>query len=126
MKPTPLRALALLVVLAAVAVAGAATPAEAGALHGKRTVILRAAATYIGVTPRALVAELRTGKSLAQVATANGKTVAGLKQAILAAVDARLSRAVAAGRITAEQKSRRLARFESRLDRFVNRVWRAR
>ena len=112
MKPTPLRALALLVALVAVALAAAATPADAGVLHGKRAVVLRAAATYIGITPRALVAELRTGKSLAQVATANGKTVAGLKQAILAAVDARLSRAVAAGRITAEQKSRRLARLE--------------
>ena len=126
MKLTPLRALALLVALSAAALAGAAAPADAGALHGKRPLILRAAASYIGVTPRALVAELRTGKSLAQVASAHGKTVDGLKQAILAAVDRRLSRAVAAGRITAEQKSRRLARFESRLDRLVSRVWRAR
>jgi hypothetical protein len=126
MKLTPLRALALLGALVAVALAGAATPADAGVRHGKRAVIVRAAATYIGITPRALVAELRSGKSLAQVATASGRSVAGLKQALLAAVDARLSRAVAAGRITAEQKSRLVARFESRLDRLVNRVRRPR
>jgi hypothetical protein len=87
---------------------------------------LRAAASYVEVTPRALVGELRSGRSLAQVAAARGKPVDGLKRAIVAAFDARLSRAVAADRITAEQKASLLARVEARLDRLINRVWRAR
>ena len=98
MKPTPTLMLALLAVLAAVAVAGLVAPADAAALHGKRAVIVRAAATYVGVTPRTLVAELRTGKSLAQVATANAKTVAatGSNIAVIAARDAGICRKDAA------------------------------
>jgi hypothetical protein len=41
--------------------------------------LLGAAAAYIGIKPKALATELK-GKSLAQVATAHGRTAAGLKR----------------------------------------------
>lgn len=83
--------------------------------------LLNAAARYIGVTPRALAAELRAGKSIAQVATAHGKTAAGLKSALLQQFKARLDKAVAAGRITAAQAQARLDKLSARLDRLINR-----
>lgn len=53
---------------------------------------LAAAAGYLGVSPAQLAGELRSGKSLAEVADASaGKSAAGLTQALLAAHKARLS-----------------------------------
>jgi hypothetical protein len=74
------------------------------------------------VTPVQLRAELRAGKSLAQIATEHGKTVAGLKSAILDAVKARLDKAVASGRITAAQEQTILDPLSSHLDQVVNRT----
>jgi hypothetical protein len=45
--------------------------------------MIETAAEYVGVDPADLLAELRTGKSLAEVAEAHGKTAAGLEQALL-------------------------------------------
>jgi hypothetical protein len=80
------------------------------------------AAAYLGLTPQALFAQLRAGKSLAQVAQAQGKAVDGLKQAILGAVKARLDTAVDAGRISAAQEQAFLTRLADRLDTLVNRT----
>ena len=49
-----------------------------------------AAAEYIGLSRAELVARLREGKSLAEIAEDEGKSVDGLKQAIKAALTARL------------------------------------
>jgi hypothetical protein len=84
--------------------------------------LLNVAARYVGLAPKALRAELKAGKSLAQVATAQGKTVAGLKDALLKPLKARLDKAVAAGRITSAQAQTRLERLSARLDRLVNRT----
>jgi ribosomal protein S4 len=81
-----------------------------------------AAADYLGLTPQALREQLRAGKSLAQIATGQGKSADGLEQAILANVKTRLDKAVAAGRISAEQEQAFLDRLESRLDTLVNRT----
>jgi hypothetical protein len=81
-----------------------------------------AVATYLGITPAELRAELRAGKSLAQIATEHGKTVAGLKSAILDAVRARLDKAVASGRLTAAQEKTILDRLSAHLDQVVNRT----
>ena len=79
--------------------------------------LFRTSATYIGIDVRALRTALGSGQSLAEVATAHGKTVAGLKQAILADVKARLDRAP---RLSADRKAKLLARVSSHLDRIVN------
>ena len=88
--------------------------------HGKPQ-LLRVAAQYVGIPPRQVFAELRQGRSLAEIAVAHGKTREGLKQALLNAVSARLDRAVAAGRISATQKAERLARAAARIDRLLDR-----
>jgi hypothetical protein len=79
-----------------------------------------AAAAYIGVTREQLRQELMGGKSLAQVATAHGKSVDGLKQAILDAAEKRLDLAVSAGRRTSAQEQSLLDRLKSRIDDLVN------
>ena len=84
--------------------------------------LLNVSARYIGLSPKALRAELKAGKSLAQVAAAHGKTAAGLKEALLKPVKARLARAVASGRVTAASAEAKLARLSSRLDALINRA----
>jgi hypothetical protein len=98
----------------------------AGPAKRERGGVLGAAAGYLGLTPQALFAELRAGKSLAQVAEAHGKSADGLKQAIVASVKARLDRAVTAGKLTAAQEQAFLARLADRLDELVNRTLPAR
>jgi hypothetical protein len=84
--------------------------------------LLNPAARYIGVTRKVLATELRAGKSLAQVATAHGKTAAGLKAALLQPFKARFDKAVASGRLTAAQAHTRLDRLSARLDKLINRT----
>lgn len=78
-------------------------------------------AVYLQITPTELRTELRAGKSLAQIATDHGKTVAGLKSAILDAVKARLDRGVASGRLTSAQEQTILDRLSAHVDQLVNR-----
>jgi hypothetical protein len=77
---------------------------------------------YIGVTPKALRAELKAGKSLAQVAAAHGKTAAGLKDALLKPFQQRLAKAQTAGRISATDVQARLAKISARLDKVISRT----
>jgi hypothetical protein len=84
--------------------------------------LLNVAARYIGVSPRALAADLKAGKSLAQVATAHGKTAAGLKDALLKPFKAHLDKAVAAKRITGAQAQEKLAKISARLDKLISRT----
>jgi hypothetical protein len=81
-----------------------------------------AAATYIGITRQELRTELRSGKSLAQIATAHGKTADGLVNAMLAPAKARLDKAVQNGRLTQQQENQMLARLEDVLQKVVART----
>ncbi len=85
-------------------------------------VVMDAAAAYIGISEDALAAARHDGKSLAQIATANGKTVAGLEAALVAAFQTNLDKAVAAGRITAAQAAQALANFKAQVDTVVSRT----
>ena len=76
--------------------------------------------TFLGLTPDALRTQLESGKSLADIATAQGKTVADLKTAITAAVTKRLDAAVTAGKISKEQETKLLDGISSHLDDLVN------
>ncbi|HTR90969.1 MAG TPA: hypothetical protein VMI73_04425 [Trebonia sp.] len=77
----------------------------------------RSAAAYLGLTPQQLRAQLRDGKSLAQVAAARGKTVQGVEDAILAgavkAIDAHTG-------WTAARKAAVTTRVKSHLNAIVN------
>jgi hypothetical protein len=92
--------------------------------HGRwRGGLIRVSASYIGISPEQLRTELKAGKTLAQITAehqAQGKTVAGLEQAITNAVKARLDKAVSANRITGQQETQILNRLTSRLDAIVN------
>ena len=81
-----------------------------------------AVASYLGLTRAELRMQLRSGKSLAQIATAQGKTVAGLKAEILAEAKARLDRAVTAGKLTAAQEKTLLDKLAAHIDDLVNRT----
>jgi hypothetical protein len=63
-----------------------------------------AAATYLGMTDAELRDQLASGKSLADVAKAKGKSVDGLVSAIVASATKSLDQAVAAGKLTKEQE----------------------
>ncbi|MHB8658393.1 MAG: hypothetical protein ACYC91_10650 [Solirubrobacteraceae bacterium] len=92
--------------------------------RGRLRGFMKPVAAYLGITPAVLRTDLRSGKSLAQIASATpGRSVAGLKSAIVAADRTRLEKAVAAGRITSTQEQRRLMRLSRRLDQLVNRTW---
>src|SRR5512140_738892 len=66
---------------------------EHGALFGG----LDAAATYLGMTQAELRTQFENGKSLADVAKAQGKSVDGLVQALVDSAKTKLDAAVAAG-----------------------------
>jgi hypothetical protein len=79
-----------------------------------------AAATYLGLTQDELRTQLEGGKTLAQVATTQGKSVAGLKAAILAGAKQDLDQAVAAGKLTAAQEQEMLSKLQEHVDDIVN------
>jgi polyhydroxyalkanoate synthesis regulator phasin len=80
---------------------------------------LLTAATYLGISPETLGSELQSGKTLAAIANAKGKSVSGLEQAMLAASRKQLDAAVKAGRLTAAQERRFVEALSSRIDTFV-------
>lgn len=79
-------------------------------------------ATYLGMTRDQLRAELRNGKSLAQIAKEKGKTVDGLVAAMLAPVKERLAKAVENGRLTKARADAILARLTEGTKKLVQRV----
>lgn len=86
---------------------------------------LQAAASYLGVTTAALVDDLRSGKTLAQVANAtSGKSAAGLIDALVAHEKQKLADAVKAGRLTQAQADAISATLQQRVTDVVNGVHR--
>jgi predicted DNA-binding protein (UPF0251 family) len=81
---------------------------------------LEAAATYLGVTQAQLQSALESGKTLADVAKANGKTVDGLVAAMVADAKSHLADEVAAGRITKAQQTQILSDLEQHITDMVN------
>jgi hypothetical protein len=83
---------------------------------------LDAAAGYLGLTEAQLRTQLDSGKSLAAVAKAQGKSVDGLVQALVDAAKKKLDAAVSAGRLTQSQADSILADLKTRVTDFVNGV----
>ena len=81
---------------------------------------LDAAADYLGLTEAQLRTQLENGKSLAQVAQGQGKTVGGLVDALVAAAKKHLDGAVAAGRLTKAQENEMLDGLRTRITSLVN------
>jgi polyhydroxyalkanoate synthesis regulator phasin len=81
---------------------------------------LDAAATYLGLTEEQLHNRLESGKTLAEIAKAQGKSVGGLKAAMLKDAKSHLDAAVKAGRLSSAEEQRVLADLEQRIDDLVN------
>ena len=81
---------------------------------------LDAAASYLGLTDSQLDSKIASGKTLAQVAKDQGKSVDGLVAAMKADLKQKLDRAVAAGRLTKAQESQVLSSADQRITNLVN------
>jgi hypothetical protein len=81
------------------------------------------AAHYLGISVATLRSDLESGKSLAQIASSTpGKSVEGLKAAIVSAKKTRLDQAVSSGSITSQQEQERLGRLSSRIEALLQRT----
>ena len=75
-----------------------------------------AAAKYLGLTDQQLLDQIKSGKSLADIAGDKNKPVDGLKSAIKDSVKSDLDSDVKAGRLTQSQENDILGKLDSRLD----------
>jgi hypothetical protein len=82
--------------------------------------VLTPAADYLGVSLSTLQSDLKGGKTLAQEATAKGKTASGLVDAIVAAEKKVLDAQNGAGWITDAQETNLLAHIKSGVTDLVN------
>ncbi len=90
------------------------------AFGGPRGGALSAAAQYLGLTDAQLSSRLALGKSLAQIAKAQGKSTTELKAKMIAAITVRLDKLRTAGIITAAAEKQMLSTISSRLDAEIN------
>jgi uncharacterized protein YidB (DUF937 family) len=81
---------------------------------------LPAAAKYLGLSESQLESKLQSGKTLAQVAKDEGKSVDGLVAALKADLKQKLDRAVSNGRLRKAQEEQALAAADQRLSDLVN------
>lgn len=87
--------------------------------NGGRRTLLNAAAVYLGLPEADLMTQLRGGKSLADVAAAQGRSTTGLKAAVLAAAKADLNQRVQAGAMTPQARDQSLTKLEGHLDALI-------
>lgn len=81
---------------------------------------LDVAASYLGLTEAELRTQLTSGKTLAQVAEDQGKSVEGLVDALVEPVKKKLDEAVADGRLTRAKADEVLSDLEARVTERVN------
>jgi hypothetical protein len=81
---------------------------------------LSTAAAYLGVTTDQLKTDLQGGKTLAQIATAQGKTADGLVSTLVAAVEKQLDAAVTAKKLTSDQEQAIEKNLQQQITNLVN------
>jgi hypothetical protein len=89
--------------------------------HGGPGRAIDAAATALGLSRGELFERLRSGKSLADVAKAQGKDLADVKAAVHEEIAAGLAQAVKDKRLTQDRADEILRRFDERFDTFAQR-----
>ena len=108
------------------AISASATPSygpgtgNCGGMYGMwsgQQPVMTAAADYLGPSLTQLRTQLHTGTSLADIATAQGKSVSGLKDAILAAMTSRIN---ADTTLTAQHRAAMISQVKSHLDTMIN------
>jgi hypothetical protein len=85
-----------------------------GAQRRARGVLVIAAKT-LGVKPRELVTGLCGGQTIDQIASQHGKSTKDITAAVVKAADARIDKAVKAGKLDATQAARRKSAVESQV-----------
>jgi hypothetical protein len=81
-----------------------------------------AASGYLGITPVQLRDELRSGRTLAQIAAATpGKSSAGLLDVLVSAGKARLAHGVVTGKLTQARRARREQHLDKRMSALLQR-----
>jgi hypothetical protein len=84
---------------------------------------LDTAASYLGLSTSSLLDQLRSGKSLADIANAtSGKSASGLVTALVNAAKAKLGAAVASGRLTQAQADEIQSHLQQAITDLVNRT----
>lgn len=86
--------------------------------------LTKAASDYLGMDTKSLLAQLRGGKSLADVAnglSAQGKSAQGLIDTLAKTANDRVDQAVAAKKLTAEQAGSLKPKIAAEITSFVNR-----
>ena len=82
--------------------------------------VLKVSAQTLGVSPRDLVSGLCSGQTLAQEASAHGKTADDLITAIVKAADQRIEANEKAGKITQAQATKRMAKIKTQATKVVD------
>jgi hypothetical protein len=95
-----------------------------GGLFAARGHLALAATSYLGLSTAQLESDLKSGKTLAQVANGtSGKSEAGLIEALVAARKKRLAAAVTSGVLSQAREQARLARVDERVTALVQRTF---
>ena len=95
-------------------------PGPGGFEHHEMFRGLDTAAAYLGISDDELQTQLEDGKSLADVAKANGKSVDGLVDVLVADAKKHLDEAVADGHITKAQETQMLSHVQDGITAMVN------
>ena len=91
--------------------------------HQIRRAALAASAKAIGISPQALRAEFKSGKSVAQVAGEHGVSTDTLVADLVNAADARIDVAVTNHKLTSDQAAQIKAALPPRITKAVNHVF---
>jgi hypothetical protein len=93
----------------------------AGRMAGRpgQAPVLGAAAKYLGLSQSQLRSDLRAGQSLAQIAVAQGKGVAGLETAMVNGIKTHLAKAVTNGNMTSAQEQQIFSRIQMHIGTVV-------
>jgi len=100
------------------------TPPSTATHNGRRGrvagAVLRVSAQTLGVKPRDLVTGLCSGQTLAQVASAHGKTPQDLINALVKVADQKIQANEKAGRITQAQATTRMSKVKAKVTQLVD------
>ena len=97
-----------------------ANEAEGRGCGGGKYLIKEAAAEVLGISEDDLIAGLRDGQSLAQIAEAQGMSVDDFRAALLENVTADLQAKLDAGDITQEQFDEKVSELNANIDEIIN------
>ena len=88
-------------------------------IHAARELV-KNAATTIGIEPKALATELKSGKTIAEVATEHNVSVQTVIDNAVAQANAAVDKALASGTITTEQAAKIKSQLVERITKLVN------